>query len=145
MGFAPRTTHPDSPSQAPPDAHAHHSTNHPHSHIRKRRLSSRRDFLRSLMGTTLAGASMVELGWHRGAWARAGAQGSDARLFDLHKAAEGVFLTQARPQFPPMINCNAVVLVRSKDVVVVDAHGRPSAASALIDQLKRQVTDKPVR
>jgi glyoxylase-like metal-dependent hydrolase (beta-lactamase superfamily II) len=30
-------------------------------------------------------------------------------------------------------------------VVVVDAHGRPSAASALIDQLNREVTNKPVR
>jgi glyoxylase-like metal-dependent hydrolase (beta-lactamase superfamily II) len=68
-----------------------------------------------------------------------------SRLFDLHKAAEGVFLAQARPQSRAMINCNAVVFVRSKDVVVVDAHGRPSAASALIHQLKREVTDKPVR
>jgi cyclase len=145
MGFAPHTAHPGSPSQAHPDAHAHHSANHAHSHVRTERLSSRRDFLRSLMGTTLAGASMVELGWHRGAWARAAAHGSDARLFDLHRAAEGVFLAQARPQSRAMINCNAVVFVRSKDVVVVDAHGRPSAASALIDQLKREVTDKPVR
>ncbi len=145
MGFGPHTAHPGSPSQAYPDAHAHHSGNHAHSHVRKDRLSSRRDFLRSLMGTTLAGASMVELGWHRGAWARAAAHGSDARLFDLHKAEEGVFLAQARPQSRAMINCNAVVFVRSKDVVVVDAHGRPSAAAALIDQLKREVTDKPVR
>ena len=41
---------------------------------------------------------MAELAWHRAAWARAAAQGSDARLFDLHMAAEGVFLAQARPQ-----------------------------------------------
>ena len=145
MGFAPHPAHPDSPSEAHPDAHAHHSAKRAHSHGRRECLSSRRDFLRSLMGTTLAGASTLELGWHRGAWARAAAQGSDTRLFDLHKAAKGVFLAQARPQLPPMINCNAVVFVRSKDVVVVDAHGRPSAASALIHQLKREVTDKPVR
>ena len=145
MVSAPNTAHPGSSSQAHPDAHAHDSANHAHSHIRKERLSSRRDFLRSLMGTTLAGASILELGWHRGAWARAAAQRPDARLFDLHKAAEGVFLAQARPQSRAMINCNAVVFVRSKDVVVVDAHGRPSAASALIDQLKREVTNTPVR
>jgi cyclase len=35
--------------------------------------------------------------------------------------------------------------VRSKDVVVVDAHSKPSAAAALIAQLKREVTTKPVR
>src|SRR4051794_32351901 len=130
MGSAPHAAHPGNPSLAHPDAHAHHSEKHAHSHVRKERVSSRRDFLRSLMGTTLAGASMVELAWHRAAWARAAAPGSDARLFDLHKAADGVFLAQARPQVPPMINSNAVVFVRSKDVVVVDAHGRPSAAAA---------------
>jgi hypothetical protein len=48
--------------------------NHAHSHVRKERVSSRRDFLGCLMGTTLAGASMVESGWHRGAWARAAAK-----------------------------------------------------------------------
>jgi cyclase len=145
MGSASHTAHPGSPSLAHPDAHAHHSANHAHSHVRNERLRSRRDFLRSLIGTTLAGASMVELAWHRAAWARAAAPGSDARLFDLHKAADGVFLAQARPQVPPMINSNAVVFVRSKDVVVVDAHGRPSAAAALIDQLNREITNKPVR
>ena len=145
MESRPRISHPDNLFHAHLDAHAHHSSNHAHSHVIPARLSSRRDFLRALIGTTLAGASMVELAWHRAAWARAAAPGSDARLFDLHKAAEGVFLAQARPQVIPAINCNAVVFVRSKDVVVVDAHGRPSAAAALIDQLKREVTNKPVR
>ncbi len=56
---------------------------------------------------------------------------------------EGVFFAQARPQAE--INCNAAVFVRSKDVVVVDAHSKPSAAAALIAQLKREVTTKPVR
>lgn len=125
------------------DAHEGHSANHAHNHVVPERLSSRRDFLRSLMGRTLAGASMVELAWHRAAWARAAAPGSDARLFDVHKAAEGVFLAQARPQ--AMVNCNAVVFVRSKDVVVVDAHGMPSASAALIYQLNREVTSEPVR
>jgi cyclase len=135
--------HPRNPSHAHSHAHGQHSANHAHNHVVPERLSSRRDFLRTLMGTTLAGASIVELAWHRAAWARAAAQDSDARLFDLHKAAEGVFLAQARPQ--AAVNCNAVVFVRARDVVVVDAHGRPSAAAALIAQLKREVSDKPVR
>jgi cyclase len=143
MESRPHIAHPDSPFHAHSDAHERHSANHAHNHVVPERLSSRRDFLRTLMGTTLAGASMVELAWHRAAWARAAMQGSDARLFDLHKAVEGVFLAQARPQ--ATVNCNAVVFVRSKDVVVVDAHGKPSAAAALIAQLNREVTDKPVR
>ncbi len=44
-----------------------------------------------------------------------------------------------------MINCNAAIFVRSKDVVVVDAHSKPSAAASLIAQIKREVSPKPVR
>jgi glyoxylase-like metal-dependent hydrolase (beta-lactamase superfamily II) len=106
------------------------------------RLPSRRDFLRTLMGTTLAGASMMELAWHRAAWARTAA-GNPEKLFDLQKAADGVFFAQARPQ--TVINCNAAVFVRSKDVVVVDAHSKPSAAASLIRQIRSEITDKPVR
>jgi glyoxylase-like metal-dependent hydrolase (beta-lactamase superfamily II) len=123
-------------------AHAHHGHTHSHNHVDKHP-SSRRDFLRLLMGGTLAGASVVELAWHRAAWARATATPADDRLFDLQKAADGVYFALARPQ--AMINCNAAVFVRSKDVVVVDAHSKPSAAAALVAQIKREVTDKPVR
>jgi len=132
----------------------HHRDPHEHTHAQPARWqnhtdpeegrTSRRDFLRTLMGGALAGASILELGYHRAAWARAGAAaGSDANLFDLQKAAEGVFFAQARPQ--AAINCNAAIFVRSKDVVVVDAHSKPSAAAALVAQLKREVTTKPVR
>jgi cyclase len=95
------------------------------------------------MGGALTGASILELAYHRAAWARAAAPGNDSNLFDLQKAGEGVFFAQARPQ--AAVNCNAAVFVRSKDVVVVDAHSKPSAAAALIAQLKREVTTKPVR
>jgi len=136
--------------------HGYHHHRHPHEHTHAQPArwqnhtdpeegrTSRRDFLRTLMGGALAGASILELGYHRAAWARAGAAaGSDANLFDLQKAAEGVFFAQARPQ--AAINCNAAIFVRSKDVVVVDAHSKPSAAAALVAQLKREVTTKPVR
>ncbi len=119
---------------------------HPHSHksvspAAKR--SSRRDFFRVLMGGALAGASVTELAYHRAAWARAAADSMDAKLFDLQMAADGVFFAHARVQ--AMINCNAAIFVRSKDVVVVDAHSKPSAAAALLAQIKREVTTKPVR
>jgi len=95
------------------------------------------------MGGALSGASILELAYHRAAWARGAAPSANANLFDLQKAADGVYFAQARPQ--TVINCNAAIFVRSKDVVVVDAHSKPSAAAALIAQIKREVTPKPVR
>ena len=123
--------------------HAHsHSHAHTHNHAGHGD-TSRRDFLRILMGGALAGASILELAYHRAAWARAAAPTSDSNLFDLQKVANGVYFAQAHPQ--AMLNCNAAIFVRSKDVVVVDAHSKPSAAAALIAQIKREVTPKPVR
>jgi cyclase len=124
----------------------HHSHNHPHHHSHNHVVSgptSRRDFLRVLMGGTLAGPSILELAWHRAAWARAAAPSSEPNLFDIQKVADGVYFARARPQ--AMLNCNAAIFVRSKDVVVVDAHSKPSAAASLIGQMKREVTTKPVR
>lgn len=134
--------------------HNHASEHHSHSHSHPNVLArnhvapepdhpSRRSFLRMLMGGTLAGASVMELAWHRAAWARAGASTTNDSLFDLEKAADGVYFAKARAQ--AVINCNGAVFVRAKDVVVVDAHSKPSAAAALIAQIKREVTDKPVR
>jgi cyclase len=105
--------------------------------------TSRRDFLRMLSGTALAGASVLELAWHRAAWASAAAPQSAGNLFDLEKVAEGVFFAHAHPQ--AQVNCNAAIFERSHDVVVVDAHSKPSAAASLIQQIRREVTSKPVR
>ncbi len=128
--------------------HAHpleHSLPHNHVHhvVAGDGHTSRRDFLRVLMGGALAGASILELAYHRAAWARAAAPNSDAKLFDLEKVANGIYFAHARPQ--AMLNCNAAIFVRSKDVVVVDAHSKPSAAASLINQIKREITGKPVR
>src|SRR5579863_8191185 len=127
--------------------HSHadpHHHPHVHNHVEPRPgHTSRRDFMRVLMGSALAGASVMELAWHRAAWARAAGAAGDDKLFDLQKAADGVFFAKARPQ--AMLNCNGAVFVRSKDVVVVDAHSKPSAAAAMIAQIKRELTDKPVR
>src|SRR3954466_15289339 len=116
-----------------------HGHTHAHNHVQP----SRRDFLRVLMGGALAGASVMEMAWHRAAWARAAGPAADAKLFDLEKAADRVYFAKARPQ--AMINCNGAIFVRSKDVVVVDAHSKPSAAASLIAQIRREITDKPVR
>ena len=128
------------------DAHDHtHSHSHPahsHNHDSGHDRTSRRDFMRVLMGGALTGASVLELAYHRAAWARAAAP-SSGNLFDIQKTAEGVYFAHARPQ--AIINCNAAIFVRSKDVVVVDAHSKPSAAASIIRQIRREVTDKPVR
>jgi glyoxylase-like metal-dependent hydrolase (beta-lactamase superfamily II) len=104
---------------------------------------SRRDFFRTFTRTTLAGASLLELAYHRAAWARALAPGSDTRLFDIERVADGVYLAMARMQAE--INCNAAIFVRSTDVLVVDTHSRPSAAASLIAQIRKEVTPRPVR
>jgi cyclase len=128
-----------------PEAHTHIETGNHDSGLDRtsRERTSRRDFFRVLMGGTLAGASVLELAYHRAAWARAAAPADGANLFDIQKAAEGVYFAHARPQ--AIINCNAAIFVRSKDVVVVDAHSKPSAAASIIRQIRREVTDKPVR
>jgi cyclase len=135
----------DTPHHSHVHTHAHdHAHPHQHNHVVcNDGPTSRRDFLRVLMGSALAGASILELAYHRAAWARAAAPGSDAKLFDLQKAADGVYFAHARPQ--AMVNCNAAIFVRSKDVVVVDAHSKPSAAASLIHQIQREITPKPVR
>src|ERR1700733_5574657 len=120
----------------------HHHHPHPHNHVVDGP-TSRRDFLRVLMGGALAGASILELAWHRAAWASAAAPSSEPNLFDIQKVANGIYFARAHPQ--AMLNCNAAIFVRSKDVVVVDAHAKPSAAASLIGQMKREVTTKPVR
>ena len=126
--------------------HGHsHGATHPRSHVHnhvEHTHASRREFLRVLMGGALAGASALELAWHRAAWARAAAP-TDSKLFDLQKAADGVYFARARAQ--AVINCNGAVFVRSKDVIVVDAHSKPSAAASMIAQIRSEVTDKPVR
>ena len=57
--------------------------------------------------------------------------------------APGVYFAFARPQ--AVANCNATIFVNSADVLVVDAHSKPSAAAGLIAQIKQQITPKPVR
>jgi cyclase len=104
---------------------------------------SRRDFFRRSFGGILAGASVFEEAFLRASWARAQAQTATANLFDIEKVADGVFAALAKPA--ALTNCNAAIFVLSRDVLVVDAHSKPSAAASLIAQIRKEVTDKPVR
>ncbi len=111
---------------------------HHHAHAH-----SRRDFFSRAVGGALAGASIIEEAFLRATWARAQAPGASADLFTIEKVADGVFAALARPQV--LTNCNAAIFVNARDVLVVDAHSKPSAAAALIAQIKKDVTAKPVR
>src|SRR5499427_3258530 len=103
----------------------------------------RRDFFRICFGSVLAGASVFEEAFLRAGWARAQAQTATANLFDIEKLADGVFAALAKPA--ALTNSNAAIFVLARDVLVVDAHSKPSAAASLIAQIKKEVTDKPVR
>src|SRR5262249_26096286 len=104
---------------------------------------SRRDFFRRSFGGVLAGAGVCEEVFVGGGWAGAKAPTASANLFDIEKVGEGVFAALANPA--ALTNSNAAIFVLSKDVLVVDAHSKPSAAAALIAQIKKEVTDRPVR
>ena len=63
-------------------------------------------------------------------------------LFHLTKIVDGVYAAVAQPAYK--VNCNALIVLLDDGVLVVDTHSKPSAARALIGQIK-SVTDKPVK
>jgi cyclase len=108
-----------------------------------RSASTRRDFLQRLaIGPAVAG-SVLTLASRRAAWAQALAPEAPAGLFDIQRVADGVYFAFAKPQ--AVTNCNAVIFVNSSDVLVVDAHSKPSAAASLINQIRTEITSRPVR
>src|SRR5215475_7437232 len=109
---------------------------HHHSH-------SRRDFFTRTFGGLFAGATIIEQAFMRATLARAQSPGASTNLFTIEKVADDVYAALAKPQV--LTNCNAAIFVNSRDVLVVDAHSKPSAAAALIAQIKKEVTTKPVR
>jgi len=129
-------------SHAHPHSHAHSHDDHSHPEQLGVPSASRRDFLHRLAGS-LAGASILEIGFFRATVARAQSPAAAQEVFTIEKVSEGVFAALAHPA--AITNCNAAVFVNSDHVVVVDAHSKPSAAASLIAQIKREVTTKPVR
>ncbi len=105
--------------------------------------STRRGFLRGTLGAAWTGATVMEQAFFRAAAARAQAPGAPAKLFEIEKIAEGAYLAVARPQ--ALINSNAAIFVKAEDVLVVDTHSKPSAVAALVGQIRKEVTTKPVR
>jgi cyclase len=63
-------------------------------------------------------------------------------LFDIKPMADGVYAAIAKPTYK--INCNAAIILLDDSALIVDTHSKPSAARALIEQIKK-ITNKPVR
>jgi cyclase len=63
-------------------------------------------------------------------------------LFDIKPIADGVYAAIAKPAYK--VNCNAAIIILGDGVLVVDTHSKPSAARALIEQIKK-LTPKPVK
>jgi len=65
------------------------------------------------------------------------------KLFNFERVAPGIYGAIAKQT--AMLNCNAAVIVNSDHVLVVDTHSKPSAAKALIRQIRDELTELPVR
>src|SRR5580765_8333517 len=63
-------------------------------------------------------------------------------LFDIKPVADGVYAAISKPAYK--VNCNAAIIFLEDSVLVVDTHSKPSAARALIEQVKK-LTTKPVK
>jgi len=107
----------------------------------------RRGFLRKTLGACWAGASLLEQSMLRAAQARAQAasptSGPLPKLFNIEKVGEGAYAAIAKPQ--ALTNCNAAVFENAADLLIVDTHSKPSAAVSLVSQIRREITEKPVR
>ncbi|MBI4166444.1 MAG: MBL fold metallo-hydrolase [Acidobacteria bacterium] len=64
------------------------------------------------------------------------------QLFDVQPVVPSVWAAIARPQYK--VNCNASIIELDDGLLVVDTHSKPSAARALIEQIKT-ISNKPVR
>lgn len=106
-------------------------------------MATRRGFLKSSLGACWTGAALLEQSVFRATQARAEARDNMTSLFDIQKIADGVYAAIAKPA--AVLNCNAAIFENSEDLLVVDTHSKPSAVVALVSQLRKEVTKKPVR
>jgi len=86
---------------------------------------------------------MLERAAFAAAQVRAQSKRDLPRLFDIEKVAGGVYAAVARGR--AMINSNAVIFENANGLLIVDAHAAPSAVYALAAQIRREITQKPVR
>lgn len=68
---------------------------------------------------------------------------ADEEVFHLEQLADGVYAAIVDPTPPMYVFANALIVINREDVLVVDTHQSPSAARALLAEI-RKLTDKPV-
>lgn len=105
--------------------------------------ASRRGFLRATLGPAWLAGALMEKSLLRAAAARSGAAQADSDLFTLEKMGDGVWAALAKPT--TWVNCHGAVFELSDGLLVVDSHSKPSAAAALVAQIRKEVSAKPVR
>ena len=103
---------------------------------------SRRDFLTSSFAGVLS-VGIVEVARYPFASTQQLSSPATPGQFEVQKVVDDVYFALAQPWALP--NSNAAIFVNSADVLVVDAQSHPAAAAALIAQIKKEVTSKPVR
>lgn len=104
---------------------------------------TRRGFLAQALGTAWLSASFLERASLRAAQARAQSKKALPTLFDIEKLGDGVYGAVARGR--TILNSNAIIFENTNDLLVVDSQAAPSAVYALLAQIRREVTAKPVR
>ncbi|HXS93974.1 MAG TPA: MBL fold metallo-hydrolase [Candidatus Limnocylindrales bacterium] len=104
---------------------------------------SRRGFLGRTLGAAWWGATILERAALVATRARAQSKAPLPILFDVEKVADGVYAAVANGR--ALINCNAAIFENANDLLIVDAHSAPSAVYSLVAQIRKQITDKPVR
>jgi cyclase len=104
---------------------------------------TRRGFLGQTLGAGFLGASLLEQAFFRATLARAEAPLARTNAFEIEQVADGVYAAIARGD--AITNCNAAIFENANDLLVVDTHSKPSAVAALVAQLRKDVTAKPVR
>jgi cyclase len=82
--------------------------------------------------------------WWLGAFLLLAASSLEAadQLFEIKPVVPGVYAAIAKGQYK--VNCNAAIILLDDGVLVVDTFSKPSAARALMEQIKT-VTSKPVK
>lgn len=65
------------------------------------------------------------------------------KLFEIQHVAANCYVALAEPA--AILNCNSPIFVESGGIVVVDTHSKPSAARALIRQIREEIGDQPIR
>ncbi len=104
---------------------------------------SRRGFLKKTLGTAWTAGALLEQATFRAAAARAQSREAAGKLFDFEKIGDGVWSALARPAV--LLNCNGAIFEMEDGLLIVDTHSKPSAVAAMVAQIKRELTSKPVR